>query len=108
MIVEERIYTMRPGGVPQYLTAWTAQGRGPQLRHLGQPLGVFTCEIGELNTLTYLWQYDSVDDRARRRAALSADVEFAAFRSTVRDLLIHQRTRLLTPVPVEPVTEDER
>jgi hypothetical protein len=80
-----------------YLRAWNASGRGPQARHLGEPLGVYVVEVGALNTLVYLWQYDDAADRARRRAALSADEEFAAFRRSVRELMVAQHTEILIP-----------
>ena len=67
------------------------------MRHLGEPLGVYTVEVGELNTLVYLWQYDDPADRGRRRAALAADREFAEFRRSVRDLLTSQHTEILSP-----------
>ena len=53
--------------------------------------------MGELNTLIYLWRYDGFEDRANRRAELAADPDFAVFRRQVKDLLIRQRSRILTP-----------
>jgi hypothetical protein len=95
MIVEERNYTMVPGGVPRYLDQWQASGRAVQLAHLGEPLGVYTVEIGQLNTLVYLWGFNDLTDRAVRRAALAADPDFAAFRREVRNLLVGQSNRIL-------------
>jgi hypothetical protein len=57
---------------------------------------VYTVEVGALNTLVYLWQYDDAADRERRRAALAADREFADFRRSVRDLLTAQHTEILS------------
>lgn len=99
MIVEERVYTMVPGGVPRYLAAWNQHGREAQVEILGSLLGVFTCDVGDLNTLTYLWQYTSVADRADRRARLLNDPRFSAFRGEVRGLLVSQHNRILLPVP---------
>jgi hypothetical protein len=65
------------------------------LAHLGEPLGVYTVEIGQLNTLVYLWGFNDLTDRAVRRAALAADPEFAAFRREVRNLLVGQSNRIL-------------
>jgi hypothetical protein len=98
MIVEERIYTMVPGGAPRYVALWDEFGREAQINCLGAPLGVYTCEVGDLNTLTYLWQYESVEDRSARRTRLQHDERFAAFRTRVRDLVVQQRNRLLIPV----------
>jgi hypothetical protein len=98
MIVEERIYTMIPGGVPRYLALWTQFGREAQIDCLGAPLGVYTCDVGDLNTLTYLWQFASFDDRSIRRDRLQRDERFADFRAKVRDLVVRQRNRILTPL----------
>jgi hypothetical protein len=97
MIVEERDYRLVPGGVPRYLEAWHRLGREPQVRHLGEPLGVYVVEVGQLNTLVYLWQYTDLADRTARRAGLAADAGFARFRGEVRDLLVGQRNRILLP-----------
>lgn len=96
MIVEERNYRLVPGGVPRYLETWHQLGRAPQVRHLGEPLGLYTVEIGQLNTLVYLWQYTDLADRTTRRAALATDTEFARFRGQVRALLVGQDNRILT------------
>lgn len=96
MIIEQRDYLMVPGGVAPYLEKWWALGRDAQVRHLGEPVAVLTTEVGELNTLVYLWRFTDTGDRATRRAALAADPDFAAFRATVRGLVTRQTNRLLT------------
>jgi hypothetical protein len=101
MIVEERIYTLRPGGVPRYLQLWHELGRTAQVEILGRPLGVFTCDVGDLNTLTYLWSFSSHQDRATRRTLLMQDDTFAHFRSAVRELVVRQQNRMLVPVDEE-------
>ena len=101
MIVEERVYTMIPGGVSRYVGLWNQFGRDAQVECLGAPLGVYTCDVGDLNTLTYLWQYESIEDRTARRARLQDDERFAAFRAKVRELVVRQRNRILIPVHSE-------
>ncbi|QKV93087.1 NIPSNAP family protein [Streptomyces sp. NA02950] len=97
MIVEEREYLLKPGATARYTRLWAQFGREPQTRILGDLLGFYTTETGELNTLIYLWRYDSHEDRARKRAELASDADFAVFRSQVRDLLVRQSSRILTP-----------
>jgi hypothetical protein len=97
VIVEERNYLMVPGAVPRYLEAWHRLGRPAQTGHLGDPLGVYRVEIGDVNTLVYLWGFADLIDRERRRANLAADADFAAFRREVRDLLLSQTNRILVP-----------
>lgn len=97
MIIEERNYLVRPGAAAKYAQLWDEYGREPQMRVLGNLLGFYITEVGELNTLVYLWGYEGLDDRAKRRAELAADPDFAAFRAQVRDLLVRQSNRILTP-----------
>jgi len=97
LIVEDRNYLLVPGGARRYLDAWYRLGRGPQTAHLGEPLGVYTVEIGDLNTLVYLWGFTGQADRANRRAGLAEDPGFAVFRSEVRSLLVTQTNRILVP-----------
>lgn len=96
MYLEQRIYTLVPGGVAEYLRHYADCGRAIQEGHLGAALGCFTREVGELNQLVYLWPFDSLDERARRRAALLADAGFAEFRGKVRHLLVRQENTILT------------
>ncbi|MEV4976662.1 NIPSNAP family protein [Streptomyces scopuliridis] len=97
MIVEEREYLVKPGAAARYADLWAKFGREPQIRILGDLIGFYTTEVGELNTLVYLWRYESHEDRAKRRAELAADPYFAAFRAQVSDLMVRQSNRLLTP-----------
>lgn len=97
MIIEERNYLVRPGAAAKYAQLWDEYGREPQVRILGNLLGFYVTEVGELNTLVYLWGYEGLDDRVKRRAELAADPDFAAFRAQVRDLLVSQTNRILTP-----------
>lgn len=97
MIVEERNYLVVPGGAARYLDVWHRVGREPQVRHLGEPLGVYRVEVGELNTVVFLWGYGDLADRARRRGTLAVDADFAAFRTETRGLLVNQSNRILVP-----------
>jgi glucan biosynthesis protein len=103
VIVEERDYLLVPGGAARYLEVWHRLGRYPQVRHLGEPIGVYTVDIGQLNTIVYLWQYADIGDRSRRRGRLAADVGFAQFRKQVRDLVVTQSNRLLVPSDLPPL-----
>ncbi|AOJ27168.1 MULTISPECIES: NIPSNAP family protein [Burkholderia] len=95
MFVEQRTYTLVPGGVAEYLRLYAECGRAAQERALGTMIGCFATEVGPLNQLVYLWAFDSLDTRARRRAALMADPEFGTFRGKVRHLLVRQENQIL-------------
>jgi len=98
MYVEQRVYSLVPGGPAQYLLAYNGRPREIQSQILGQLIGVFQSESGELNQVVFLWGFDTLDDRERRRRALMADAEFAEFRKSTRHLLLKQESRLLSAV----------
>ena len=60
MIVEERCYTVRPGTVALYYKDYDPRGLGIQTRILGNLIGYFHTEIGELNQIVHLWGYESL------------------------------------------------
>lgn len=104
MFVEQRIYSLVPGGTAEYIQAYEELGRAVQERILGGMLGYYTRDIGELNQLVYLWRFDSMDERTRRRAELAADPEFKTFRARIRHLVVKQENSILVPAapPTRP------
>lgn len=76
MIVEQRIYTLKPGKVAEYLALYRAEGLDVQVGHLGRLVGYYSVEVGALNQLIHMWAYEDANDRATRRAALYADPEW--------------------------------
>ena len=103
MIVEQRIYRFKPGAVPVFLTRYEARGLDLQKRVLGNLIGYFVTELGPLNETVHLWGYDSLDDRARRRAALMADPDWRAFLAEILPLLETQESRILMPTAFSPI-----
>jgi len=97
MFIEQRVYSLVPGGAAEYIKTYEELGRSVQERILGGPLGCYTREIGELNQLVYLWSFTSMDERTRRRAELAADPEFKVFRGKIRHLVLKQENSILVP-----------
>jgi hypothetical protein len=103
MIYEERDYRIKPGKLGQFVKTYEKHGLPLQKKHLGTFVAYFTTEIGELNHVVALWGYQSLDDRAKRRAAMLADPEWHAYLDMVTDLIDIQATRILTPVGFSPL-----
>ncbi|WP_168787957.1 NIPSNAP family protein [Paraburkholderia aromaticivorans] len=97
MIVEERIYTVLPGKMKAFLTLVEHEGLPIQRPYLGEPLGYFTTETGELNQVVHWWGYESMADREQRRAQLSADPGWIEFAPKVLSLLARMENRILLP-----------
>jgi NIPSNAP len=88
MIVEERCYTLKPGTVALYYQDYDPRGLRIQKRILGNLIGYFHTEIGELNQVVHLWGYDSLAERERRRALLAADPEWQDYLKQSPDIIV--------------------
>ena len=77
MIIDLRTYTMVPGRLGAWLKLYEAEGLPIHIRHLGQPIGVFTTDVGTVNQVVFFWGFESQGDRERRRNALEADPDWS-------------------------------
>ncbi len=103
MIVEERIYTLHAGKVPEMVRLYGEEGLALQQRYLGRFIGYFTTETGNLNQVVFMWGYDGLDDRAARRARLAQDPDWKRYLQKVLPLIVTQENRILTPAAFSPI-----
>lgn len=99
MIVEERIYTLHVGKVPEYLKLYEAEGLAVQTRILGNLLGYYQVEFGPQNQIVHMWSYDDLSDRQARRKTLVQDPDWKTYVNKIRPLVQHQENKLLLPAP---------
>jgi hypothetical protein len=101
VIYDHRTYTCRPGTIRKHMALYGAHGWETQRRHLGQPVVYGAVETGDVNSYVHVWVYADAADRARRRAALSADPAWGAYlaRSAEAGYLVRQVNQILTRAP---------
>ncbi len=99
MIVEERIYTLHVGKVPEYLRLYEAEGLAVQSRILGNLLGYYQVEFGPQNQIVHMWGYEDLSDRQARRKALIQDTSWQDYVKKIRPLVRNQENKLLLPAP---------
>ncbi|MEI8304623.1 MAG: NIPSNAP family protein [Burkholderiales bacterium] len=106
MLLDVRTYTCRPGMIRRHLALYEQLGKGPQTRHLGQPLAFLTTETGNVNQYMHIWVYENAADRERRRAAMWADPEWLAYTEESAKLgaLHSQENRLMSPASFFPIS----
>ena len=102
MFLEERIYTFKPGTLPEFLALYEKEGFAIHTKHLGQPVGYFTTDIGPLNQLVHMWGYQSHADRDERRANLYADPEWIEFVPKTAHFIDRMENKILTPTNFSP------
>ena len=105
MIIDHRTYTFRPGTLKQWLEKYQTQGLPLQKKHLGQFLGLFTTEVGNLHQVVFMWGYESMGDREQRRAAMDADPEWQRFIDEIwsLDIIQTQEIKFLRPASFSPI-----
>ncbi len=104
MIVDLRIYTIRPGKLAEFVELYQKHGWPTQQRILGRCLGWYTTLEGQLNQVVHLWGYDSQADRETRRTAMAADPEWHKYLaiSGERGLVASQENRMMRPSEFSP------
>jgi len=103
VIVEERTYHIHTGKLAEIVRLYGDEGISIQEEILGNLLGWFTVDVGELSSIVSLWGYEGHGERERRRAALQADPRWQAFLSKIQPLIHTQRNRIMVPTPFSPI-----
>ncbi|MEO5325246.1 NIPSNAP family protein [Mesorhizobium sp. CC13] len=103
MFVEIRTYRLKNGGIPEYLKVVGETGTTIQKKHLGNPVGYFSSEIGPINEIVHIWSFESLDDRQARRARLASDPEWQAFLPKIRDLIVTAGNKIMSPAAFPPL-----
>lgn len=103
MIVEERVYRIRNGGMGRYLALVRDEGLAIQQPILGHLIGYFTTEIGLLSHVTHLWAYADFEDRVRRRQQLADDPRWQAFLPRLSENIEQAENRILLPTDFSPL-----
>lgn len=96
MLYELRTYTFTPGKMPDYLKLSAEVGSKVRGDRYGKRLGTWTSEIGVLNQVWHLWEYESYEERTRLRGELSKNRDWTeGFVSKIRPLLARQEIRFM-------------
>ena len=103
MIVEERSYHVYTGKLHEVVRLYAEEGSAVQQEILGNLVGAFTVDVGDVSTIVHLWGYDSHADREQRRARLQADERWQAFLARIQPLIHTQHNRILVPTAFSPI-----
>ena len=104
MIVEQRTYLFHAGRIPEFLSLYEQGGAlALQKRILGNLIGYFVAEMGELNQTVHLWGYDSLDERARRRGELMQEQVWRDFLKAALPMVVRQQSTILLPTSFSPI-----
>lgn len=97
-IIDMRIYTIRPRGMPEYLKLFEELALPIAVKHFGPPLGYYVSQIGSLNQVVHLWAFETLAELEQRHAALAADPDIAEYFTATTGLVVAQEDRILRRV----------
>jgi hypothetical protein len=74
-------------------------------KHLGQFVFMGTTEVGPINQVVFMWAYESMADRAKRRGAMAQDPAWGEFgKATAAFGALKQQTNMiLKPTSFSPI-----
>tara|TARA_B100000029_G_scaffold47716_1_gene43745 strand:- start:168 stop:482 length:315 start_codon:yes stop_codon:yes gene_type:complete len=97
MIIELRTYTIKPGEVQNFINIYDKEIREIHTKILGNQLGFFYTEIGNVNEVVHLYGYENFEDRQKRRMILSKTPEFQSYVVKVKNLIVDMKNQLMKP-----------
>jgi len=105
MVIDHRTYDLYPGKGTPWIENYGKTALPIQNRLLGQFLFFGVTECGPINQAVFLWAYESLGDRDRKRAAMATDPEWQAFMRQTNEYLPlkQQTTMLLKPTAFSPI-----
>jgi len=105
MLYEIRTYTFKPLRAAEWLAMYESEALPLQKEFLGELIGFFTTEIGDISQIVHIWAYKSLDDRLERRDRMAADSRWQAFGSKVKalDILVSMESRIMRPTDFSPL-----
>ena len=107
MIHELRTYTLKPNKALKFLKLTRKVGFEIRAKH-SKCLGYWTSEIGELNQVVHLWEYDDFAHRTSARASLAKDKDWQKqYLPEARECHLYQESTVLIPSDVTPFTPGE-
>jgi hypothetical protein len=102
MIVDHRTYELQPGRLRDFLALYEKEGLSVQSKHLGNPIGYYTTEVGNVNEIVHMWGYADLADRTKRRAAMAADPAWHAYLAKSKEFMKTMNNKILVPTSFSP------
>ena len=102
MVIDHRAYTLNSGTAAAFIELFEKEGLEPQQRILGNFMGIYRTEFGNINQIIMMFAYADAGERQRRRDMLYKDPAFQAYLVKVRPFLKDQQVSLLIPAKCNP------
>ena len=95
MIIEMRTYNIKVGRLNDFINIYDKEIRAMHTKILGNQIGFFFSEFGELNQVVHLYGYKNFEDRKKRREKLIKRKEFLNYLQKVSPMIVSQKSQLM-------------
>ncbi len=96
MIYDFRVYTLKPGAVPDYMAAVREVGKPVRDKYGVKLAGWYYSEVGELNQVVHIWAYNDYAHMDEMKAKVAADPDWSGkYIPRVRGLIVSQKTYVM-------------
>lgn len=99
-LVDLRIYTIAPRKMGEFLKVFNELGLPVLKETLGEPIGMYTSKVGQLNQFVSTWEYESLADYEKRCQLRDSHPGFADYLAASVGLITAQENQLLDEVKV--------
>ena len=96
MIYEVRAYTWKPGTVAEFESRF--EQRHPYREKHSKPGAFWHTEMGPLNQVIHVWEYDDLKHRTEAREAADHDPDLQRIPGG-REFVVEQQSDIVTPAP---------
>ncbi len=96
MIYDYRVYTFKPGKVPEYMAAVEDLSIGIRAKYGIKLAGWYYSDVGDLNKVIHIWGYRDVAHFEEAKAQVAKDPDWTGkYLPRVAGLLVSQKTYLM-------------
>ena len=104
MIYNYRVYTLKPGAIPDYMAAVRDFALPIRKKYGIKLAGWYYSDIGDLDEVVHIWAYKDEAHMAEAQAQVSADPEWQEkYIPSIRGLITAQRAYVMLSPDFAPV-----
>jgi hypothetical protein len=100
IVIEERSFQLRPGGIPAFVEACNAHGAAALAPLADRLIGSFVAATGPQHLIRFWWWFGSEEERVASLSPVFGSRSWSAFIDAIAPLVQEQTSLLLQPSPV--------
>lgn len=97
-LIDHRIYTIALRKMPEFIDVFNRLAMPILIETLGNPVGLYTSSVGQLNQFVHLWAYKDLSDYQARCEKRDNHPDFPKYLAASGHLIVAQENRLINRI----------